>query len=304
MIKSLSICIPVYNWNINQLVEDLIDQCKDTSLEFEILVYDDYSLAQYKEQNQEIRNHYCVQYKELAQNIGRSKIRNLLASDAQFETLLFLDCDVTPRDKNFIVTYINNSNCESFVIQGGLTHSPTKDKINCLRWLYGTQKEEIPAERRQKQPYKSFKTSNFLITKSLFFIIKFDEDLKGYGHEDTFFGYELKKIQQVIKHINNPVIHHGLETSKEFIVKTEQGLINLASIYLQHKTDNNLIEDIKILHFIKNNKTLSEIFYKKWKVMKAFYLKNLLSNSPSLRFFDFYKLGFLIDQIKLQEISK
>ena len=60
--------------------------------------------------------------------------------------------------------------------------------------------------------------------------VKFDERITKYGHEDTLFGFELKKNNTQITHIDNPVINGNLETNEEFIEKTEEGLLNLLKI--------------------------------------------------------------------------
>ncbi len=301
MSKKISICIPVFNYNITTLVSSLVVMCKHSLDDFEILVYDDGSLAHFKEKNRTVSNPYTIIYKELKENIGRSKIRNLLAKDAQFDHLLFLDCDVLPANEDFIANYANEISSTENVAIGGRTHQEKPDSHHYFRWLYGTKREETSAESRRKNPYQSFMTNNFLISKSIFKTIKFNEELKGYGHEDTFFGYELKINNIPITHINNPAVHIGLEEVKHFIVKTEEGLQNLAKIYIEHKSNNKLIQDIKILNFINNNKAITPLFYRKWKMLKAFYLKNILGDKPSLRFFDFYKLGFLINEIKKLE---
>ena len=298
MISSLSICIPVFNWDITLLTQSLIDMCSSANQEFEILLYDDGSEESYKEKNRVLLNTPKVLYKELPHNVGRSKIRNLLSKEANYNYLLFLDCDVLPANNNFITLYNQQISSNKKIVLGGLSHQDSPPENANLRWLYGTKKEEVSAETRNLSPHKSFKTSNFLIHKSILLQVQFNEKLKGYGHEDTFFGYDLKKLNLPVYHIDNPVIHLGLESSQQFILKTEDGLKKLASIYIEMKNHSDFIEDIKILQFIKENKATTTLLYNKWKVLKAFYIKNLLSPTPSLRFFDFYKLGFLMNEIK------
>ena len=49
-----------------------------------------------------------------------------------------------------------------------------------------------------------------MISKTCFEQISFNEDLQGYGHEDTLFGYELDKKNIQIHHLDNPVLN-GLD---------------------------------------------------------------------------------------------
>lgn len=298
MPTSLSICIPVYNYNISSLIKQLIDQCSKALVQFEILVYDDGSTAEFKELNRTISTFQNIIYKELETNLGRSKIRNLLARNSNYDNLIFLDSDVVPVDQHLIKNYIEAiNNQSSHVIVGGLKYLPEKDQKHILRWTYGTEKECPSLEERLSSPHSSFKTSNFFIRKSIFDNIQFDDNIDGYGHEDTYFGYHLKERKITISHIENPVYHLGLENAEVFISKTENALINLAKIYRKEIANPSFIEDVKILSFIKTNPTMAAIMFQKWRLLKAFYLKNLLSETPNLRFFDFYKLGFLMNEL-------
>jgi len=71
---------------------------------------------------------------------------------------------------------------------------------------------------------------NFLIRKDLFSEIHFHEELSGYGHEDTLFGFELLMAGKRIEHIENPVLHGALATNAEFLRKTKSGIQNLVRI--------------------------------------------------------------------------
>ena len=88
----LSILIPVYQENCIKLVSDLVNQTKRLSIDSEILVFDDCSPIKC-EDNRTLSDMERVTYRELEQNIGRSKIRNLLADTASGDVLIFLDGD-------------------------------------------------------------------------------------------------------------------------------------------------------------------------------------------------------------------
>ena len=66
-----------------------------------------------------------------------------------------------------------------------------------------------------------------MILKSAFEKVRFNEKLKQYGHEDTFFGFELEQKGIEIKHITNHVLHAELESNQEFLEKSEKGVLNL-----------------------------------------------------------------------------
>ncbi len=117
----LSILVPVYNFDINAFVKDLHQQCELAQINFEIICLDDGSLQLFKDKNSGIANLDHIFYHELEQNIGRSRIRNKLAQMANFEKLLFVDCDSLTEDKNFIADYITCMNNHK-VIYGGRTY--------------------------------------------------------------------------------------------------------------------------------------------------------------------------------------
>ena len=90
-------------------------------------------------------------------------------------------------------------------------------------------------------------TNNFAINKGLFAKILFNEELSGYGHEDTLFGFELKKINIHITHIDNPVLNNDLEKTSIYIKNTENSIENLYKILLYKNFDQELIQDINLL---------------------------------------------------------
>jgi len=289
----ISILIPVYNFNIVELISEISYQAEKSGHHFEILCYDDASDEGFKKQNRSIASLKNIRYVELYSNIGRSKIRNKLAADALYESLLFIDGDTKIVSSEFLLKYLKFCDKKA-VVTGGICYEkyPPKEKEKFFRWFYGCKREAIPAISRQKFPYQSFMTSNFLIPKSVFLSVKFNEEIMGYGHEDTLFGYALFKNKIPIVHIENPLYHIGIEKTDVFIKKTEEGLKNLLFIY--HK---NLVgKEIKLLKYYKKlNKfwirPLIKILYK---FFKKFILSNLNSKNPKLILFDLYKLGYLI----------
>jgi len=163
-----------------------------------------------------------------------------------------------------------------------------------LRWKYGSKRESQSYQERKSNSRTSFKTNNFVISKACFEQISFNEDLQGYGHEDTLFGYELNKKDIQIHHLDNPVLNGQLDTNEEFMKKTEEGLGNLLKVWKIVNYDNDLIKTIRILSYFikyKNSVWFRSLF---WVLKKPtrFILRLGFSN---LHLFDFYKLGFLIE---------
>lgn len=293
----ISILIPVYNFDPKNLVRSLIAQCLQQKIVFEIICMDDASDQEIKNKNKELGTWEHVSYFELENNVGRSRIRNLLAAKSKYDQLLFMDCDSECENDQYISNYIKNLQ-EDKVIYGGRSYSSTApaDSKCYLRWFYGVERESVPSNVRQVHPYRSFMTNNFIIPKKVFDKVGFDETLSGYGHEDTLFSFCLREKEIKILHIENPLRHIGLENAEIFLENTRNGLRNMLVLIEMKKinSDNKLYSAYR---WIKSF-GLKKFIVKRFKRREKKYLDNLLSEKPSLRIFDWYKLGYLLMEEK------
>jgi glycosyltransferase involved in cell wall biosynthesis len=292
----LSVLIPVYNFDVRNLVRSLCKQAAKLNIPFEVIVIDDASTDEFKILNRQVACADEVKYLEEKRNLGRSKIRNKLADLARYENLLYLDCDSKVEHNDFLkryIAYLDNGS----VVYGGrkYTRNDPEDGRYRLHWLHGIRREQIPVEIRSSEPNKSFMTNNFIIPKSTFNKVRFNETIKGYGHEDTLFGYELMKCNITIIHIDNPVVHLGLESNEEFLRKTREGIKNLKRIMSINGNEKKLVKDITLLSYYKKIKSLGLDSVLRYIYTKNEHRlrKNLLSSKPNLFLFDLYKLGFL-----------
>ena len=303
----ISICLPIYNFDVNELVDELLRQAREFNINIEILAFDDASLSYYKKRNTRISVNSNVHYLEFDYNLGRSRIRNRLADFAQGSWLLFLDCDMIPELPNFLNNY-NSVIDQANVICGGTSYGPKPCKKELLlRWRYGVYKENKHAIRRQTRPYASFLSGNFMIRKDIFHQIRFNEAISGYGHEDTLFGLDLKRNKVPTLHIQNPCIHLGIEPCFDYLLKTEQGIINLVkllSIVPQEKK--NLRRNIKLLRVYHTFRILGLGYPLRWffKVFNPLIRRVLCSNRPSTVLFDLYKLGMLAQLFKTDKLQR
>jgi len=287
---NLSVLIPCYNWNVYQLVKTLHALClKESRLKkFEIICFEDASTHCFS--NSEISKLTNVFYEKLIHNIGRSKIRNLLAKKAQYQWLLFIDADSELKNLFFITQYIRmiKEKCNPETLYYGSTTytnaKPEKSKI--LHWKYG----RIVESKRKKY---SFSSHHFMIQKIVFskkYNIKFNENILSYGYEDVFFVTD-NKLNAI--YINNPLYHVGLKDNTKFISDTESALKNL----LKYSSSNSIKKKIKIIR-------IASVLYKFYlhrplilifRIFKSIILKNLSSKNPSVLFFQFYKLGYFLE---------
>ena len=290
----LSILIPIYNQEVVALVDTLQKQCTKAKITYEILCYDDGSTQEFKNKNAVVAGYFGVNYTELSQNLGRSKIRNWLAKTASYENLLYLDCDSKLVGRKFIQNYLKHLDTAK-VISGGRIYSkkPPRAKSKKLHWLYGKLRESKPAAYRNKHPLLYFHSNNFIIKRDLMLAIQFDENIKGYGYEDLLLAKALRKKDINILHVDNPVQHLGLEKSKVFLSKTENAIDNLLWMKYKDKWIKTRLES-------SANKLqdwgFHEDFLRYYKKREKKIIKNLTSDTPKIRNFDFFKLHYYLEK--------
>ena len=136
-------------------------------------------------------------------------------------------------------------------------------------------------------------TNNFVINRSIFETIKFDERLVEYGHEDTLFGFELKKRNININHINNPILNDDLRDNVNYISDTEKAIYNLTHIIEFIEYDKEFIEDVALLRTYYNLFKFRKIILGVFVVFKPIIKYVLSKGYINLYLFDFYKLGTL-----------
>lgn len=294
----ISVCIPVYNTDVRELVNALYEQGKKLKTEIEIIVIDDYSRQETKDINRSFASK--INYIENQTNQGRARIRNQFLEFATQPFLLFIDGDSQLISSTFLSDYISElENKNSDLLCGASIYQTEKPKRKYyLRWKYSINRESKNLVERLRNPSLGFKTNNFIIRKEIFQKIKFNETLLGYGHEDTLFGFELRQNEIAIHHIENPVLNKNLDDNLTFLRKTDEGLKSLLQV-------------IKIIDnnpdFIKNNKLLS-VYYKvkKNSILKVMFTFSfvflpivrffLRKGYFTLRMFDLYKL-LMLDKI-------
>lgn len=292
----LSILIPIYNHKVTKLVTSLHTQCNKAKIEFEIILFDDFSKVLYREDNRKLSGLFKVSYLELSENYGRSKIRNMLAKNARYDKLLFLDSDSKPVSKRFVKNYLEHITGHQ-VIYGGRVYPKKvpKTKTKILHWKYGTKRESPPAKKRNKNPYLSFQSNNFLINKDLFLEIKFDESLSQYGYEDLVLATSIQNLKIPIQHIDNPIKHAGIEKANTFLDKQKKAIDNL--IVLRSK---NKIMYTRLLRAYDSlqRKGLLNMFKKMYTQLSGRAEASIHSENPNLYLLDLWKLNYLIENLE------
>ncbi len=291
----LSVNIPVYNVDVSRLAMQILKQADALGIDYEIRIYDDGSDEKFKLVNRHLKEYKGIIYQELPQNVGRAAIRNKMGFDSQKSFLLFIEAESKLISPDYLKKYLDLAVPDA-VICGGTAYSknrPVDEKL--LRWVYGAQREAIPAEKRAGKKGFIITSNNFFIDRELFQKIHFRENIGPYGHEDTLLGFDLFTAGHTSLQINNPVEHTGLENSELFLKKTEEALQNLLFISTEIIGDSPefgkrvgfLAQYEKLTKFIPEASL--QLLFRKFKNRIS---KNLTGKNPRLLLFDLYKAGY------------
>lgn len=290
----LSICIPVYNYDVTALVNCIHEQLIIAKINFEIIVIDDCSESRFRQSNSVVAS--LATYVQLEKNIGRAKIRNLFLDHVKYDYLLFLDCDSKLISNDFVANYISaiELNSPKIICGGRIYAQSCTNRSKRLRWRYGKAFESKTVDERRKNPNHSFMTNNYVIHKSVFKEVQFDERLTLYGHEDTVYGLELKLHDVDVTHIDNPVMDNNIELNDVYLLKTEESIINLTQIIKNY--DHNFVKDIRLVN--------TYFKLKSWRLLFLIRFSFFLFGKPikyflrhgyvNLSLYGLYKLGLFI----------
>ncbi|MCB0664999.1 MAG: hypothetical protein KDC80_04220, partial [Saprospiraceae bacterium] len=181
---------------------------------------------------------------------------------------------------DFLAKYWQQREENKVVVGGRVYPKRCPNAAVRLHWTYGTQ--------RERQSELGFQSNNFLIRKSVFTTIRFDESIRKYGHEDTIFGYHLEKENIPIKPITNPVLHASLETTDTYLIHQIEAIQNLKKLRNRYPDlETRLTKTIDRLQ----KYGLCQIVRLLFKSFEKAIESNLRSEKPNLNVFDFFKIG-------------
>jgi len=292
---TISLLIPVFDYDIIALVHSMKSAMGKVPELCEILIGDDGSSHDYREKYKTLESDN-VRVISSEKNIGRAAIRNKLALEAKGDFILFIDADVMlpGTAEAYMLKWLPYMKSSKVICGGILYHdSAPGDPDKLLRWKYGKWREQKSAAERNKNPHSGFSTFNVLIEKSVFSKIRFNEELKQYGHEDTLLGYQFKKAGIGILHIDNGLMHEGLESNREFLNKTKLGIENLSMLFdkvTDKKTFSETVLLLKLynrLRYFGITRILAAIFIRYRERMEI----RLDSGKISLALFGIYKMS-------------
>ena len=288
----ISVLIPVLNYNLTDLVATLHKMLSKENIEFEIICFEDGSKEENVSKNKEIEKLPYTKLIVSRKNIGRIKARKLLCQKAKFSWLLFLDADINLKGHDFISNYLKYTNANYDAIYGGFAYSREKPKTTqLLRWKYGIKHEEVPAKIRNQKPYKVIISANCLIKKEVFEYLDLNEDQKVYGL-DSFIGSKLKEKSVKVLHIDNEVLHLGLEENSVFLNKKEQASDIILKLHKEGVLNNPQNSLLRLFILLKKSRTNS-LFSWAYKTFESRMKNNLTGSNPNIPLLQFYRISYM-----------
>lgn len=292
----LSILIATYNYGCARLAAELRTQAETLRLkekgafDYEIIISDDGSTDKDALAENAVLNSWPrCKHVLLTTNGGLAHNRNELVRAARYEHVLLMDGDAAVCHDNFIETYWQARHLAD-VVCGSLLNPPGGPAPGHeLRYRY-----EREAERRRtvafrsQYPYRHFCAFNILAAKSVFEHVRFDDRCVEYGYEDALFGLELERAGITVAHIDNPLIHEGIDSNHSFLQKTETALRVLKRLGSPLQEQTGASRYYALLTRCKLDGMACFLFRTTQKLLR----KNLLGRHPSLLLFSLYKLGY------------
>ncbi len=297
---TLSVLIPSYNYDCSVLVAALKGQCDACGVDYEIVVADDGSdRPVWRDVERTVGGLTHCRFIRRDMNVGRSRIRNFLASEAGGRLLLFMDQDGKVVRDDFVQRYLDAAENHD-VVCGGIIHpeeAPSADRS--LRYRYEKDYENRLTQlsgRRQKPGRSSsvdinkFRSFCFLVRREVAETVTMDGRFGKYGYEDVKYGIDLHRAGYEVHHIDNPLMNDEIETNPHFVRKTETALENLRRFKAElkgHVTVLDRAEQLRRMGLTPLLRLVSAVCLKPLR-------RNLCGSRPAVRLFNLYKLLYYI----------
>jgi glycosyltransferase involved in cell wall biosynthesis len=218
----ISIIIPHYNDtdNLNELIKSIISSDGFNSIDFEIIIVDDFSNIN----SREFKFGDYVFYLELDRNQGPAFARNFGAFQSKHEWLLFLDSDTRIFKNSLMLIKKFMSKHQNIKIINGFCHyQPINKNLGSTYKGITEYCWHLDVIDKNIQP-AIFNSRVGIIKKDLFLSIGgFDEKIKGTLLEEHEFSYRIPKNIQISLHPELMVFHdfpNILNTTKIYFKRT------------------------------------------------------------------------------------
>lgn len=179
----------------------------------------------------------------LKKNAGRSRARNFAIEHAMAEYILFIDADMVPAYDDFLERYFEIIDKKSAAVVFGGFEVPRENVAHDLMLCYdlAMRSDCQPAHYRSNRGAYAVASNNLMALKKVFETEPFDPTFKGWGWEDTEWAIRVTNSGFGLLHIDNPALHHGLDTSQTMLKKYREAGDNLAIMVKKHEFANRFL---------------------------------------------------------------
>lgn len=288
----ISVLIPIYNVRVGHLVSLLSVQLEASGIIYEIICRDDCSKPDIVEANSTVASFPNTSYRISDQNNGIAMTRQKLCQEASYDWCLLIDADVELLDQSFVQNYIRATETDADFVFGGFAYSQTQpDPDRLLRWKYGRRYEAKVAAIRNANPYKITIAANVLFKRQAYLKL----DLAAMGNRyamDYYFGGLLKANNSQVVHIDNNVMHLGLESNRNYVEKKERAVETLLMLHESQMIETHSNDLLST--FIKIRKLRATGFFAwLYRVFKQPLRHNLAGNRPFVLNLQIYKILYM-----------
>jgi glycosyltransferase involved in cell wall biosynthesis len=238
--------------------------------------------------NQRINQLSGCRFIAFEENRGAAAMRNLLARMASYEWLLFLDCDMQLPDDQYVERFLQAP--DASLVNGGIRIARQEGELqHNLRYMYESRHEaEHTAEERQKKPYQSFRSTNFMVQRSLMLRCPFDESFRKSGYEDVALGRSLSFAVVDLLNIDNPLVMTKFENNAAYMDKIDRSMHTLS----EHR--DTLRGYSGLLSLVEGMpRWMGLVVGTVHKRLGHLLRRNLAGTHPCLRLFNAYRVGLL-----------
>lgn len=230
--RAISILIPVFRDYASWQARRLAEQCRRLEgVRWEIVIADDGSGEPWASAVDDAAAVLGCRVLKRQENTGRAAIRNYLAREARYDTIIYIDSGLMPGD-HFVERYANMAAghdvvCGTISVNPEMLAQDPSLKRNLRCRLEMRAERRFTAQRHAADPWRNFHSGTFMARRQVMLDNPFDENIKTYGYEDTLFGKRLKDRGVKVEHIDNPVAFTSFESNSRYLEKTREAMHTL-----------------------------------------------------------------------------
>ena len=205
--KNLTVIIPTYN-RLEKLMRVLkgLDNQSYNLKNVEVLVMDDHSSIDPKNEIQKLKTKYELNFVRGIKNIGQGMVRNNAIDRAKGEYVLFIGDDTFPKT-DFLTQHMSLHNKSKGVAVLGKVVWAEEVRNKFMNYLEGIQFHYNNIKDKENVKMH-FYTSNISLEKKWFENEKYSSQFRNYGLEDIEIGYRLEQKGLRVVYNEHAIVYH------------------------------------------------------------------------------------------------